>query len=143
MRPKRSTASPAKASTAASSPTSRDVASTARAPAASHSRAVACSGAGERAQRASAAPRRAKRSAAARPMPLEAPVIATTDSSRGRGICASAEAFFLGGLVGDLEKIRDRQRREDGGEETSQARGEEQSDREGGDDPEAEAVRAD
>lgn len=43
----------------------------------------------ERAQSAGEAPRRASRSAVARPIPLEAPVIATTASSTGRGIARS------------------------------------------------------
>lgn len=57
----------------------------ASAPAASHSAATSASGSSPRAQSASAAPRRAIRSAAARPIPLEAPVMTTTACSSGRG----------------------------------------------------------
>src|SRR4051794_34034854 len=55
----------------------------------------------------------------------------------------SAKALLLGRLVGDLKEVRDRQRREDGGEEAGQAGREEDPDGEAGDDPEAEAVGAD
>src|SRR6476469_4488899 len=142
MRPKRSTVAAAKASTAASSETSSASAWT-PAPAASHWRATSRSGSRERPQSASEPPRREIRSAAARPIPLEAPVITTTACSSGTGIGASAETLFLGGLVGDLEEVGESQRGEDRRQEPGQPGGEEQPEGKGGDDPEAEAVRAD
>src|SRR3954449_4278715 len=143
MRPKRSSTAAANASTASSSATS-SVCCRTSAPAASHSPATAASGPGERAQSASEPPRLAIRSAAARPMPLEAPVTTTTACSSGRGTTRLlAEAFFLGGFVGDLEEVGDRQRREQRGDEAGHPRGEEEPDREGGDHPEPEAEGAD
>src|SRR3954462_8183055 len=143
MRPKRSSTAAANSSTAAPSATSSVGCGTA-APAASHSPATAASGSAERAQSASEPPRRAIRSAAARPIPLEAPVTTTTACSSGRGTSRLlAEAFFLGGVVGDLEEVGDRQRREQRGDEAGHPRGEQEPDREGGDHPEPEAEGAD
>src|SRR3954468_19032417 len=143
MRPKRSSTAAANSSTASSSATS-SVCCRTIAPAASHSPATAASGPGERAQSASEPPRRAIRSAAARPMPLEAPVTTTTACSSGRGTARLLpEAFFLGGFVGDLEEVGDRQRREQRGDEAGHPRREEEADGEGGDHPEAEAEGAD
>src|SRR3954462_7382164 len=143
MRPKRASTAAANSSTASSSATASVCCRTA-APAAPHSAATAASGSAERAQSASEPPRRAIRSAAARPIPLEAPVTTTTACSSGRGTSRLlAEAFFLGGFVGDLEEVGDRQRREQRGDEAGHPRGEEEADREAGDHPQPEAKRAD
>ena len=88
MRPKRSTAAAAARSTAAASDTSVASAS-ASAPSAAHSLAAVRSAASPRASSTSRAPSRAKARAAARPTPLEAPVITTT-------------ADLLSGLTGAL-----------------------------------------
>src|SRR4051794_4496678 len=83
-RPNRSTARLASCSTAAWLRTSVGTAS-APAPTASHSAATARSGVSARAARTTQDPSRANRSAAARPIPLEAPVITTTQRARSRG----------------------------------------------------------
>src|SRR3954469_14528111 len=83
-RPKRSTARCASCSTAGWLRTSVGTAS-ALAPSASHSAATPRRGPAARAARTRREPSRANRTAAARPIPLEAPVMTTTQRARSRG----------------------------------------------------------
>src|SRR5829696_3165785 len=70
----------------------------ARTPSASQSRAACSSSSRCRAARTTLAPRRAKAWAVASPMPLEAPVITTTESLRFLSTRASSEGQLVSGM---------------------------------------------